>query len=443
MENWNLFDLIPFCENDKWGYKDAEGNVIVRPCYDNEGIYPVEEMFCIVKENGLYGVINKYGKVVFPTRYSDFDESSVDTTTISLPGLDICFDGLNCGALFTDGTYILPNYDEIHFLEDDPNEPDRHIVAVAIENNWGLVDTNGKTLKDPKYGYEEIKDFSEGLAPIKSGGKWGFIDRNGAVVIKPRFESVEDFSEGMALVTLINADDSGFESKKRFINAKGTLVRTLIPFNDAYDFSCGLARVKIIASVGKYNPYIYTSRYAKMPFDQMNQRRVSLKETYDGFSDEMRQITHYLYGFIDKHGNQVADYVYECASDFRDGYARVCLNNKCGIINTSNEFIIEPLYDDLKHPTEWGHTIAVLDKKFGVITLSNDIIVPFIYNRIRYTHKNYFIVRQNDLEGIVDINGSIVLPLEYERVYSLNRDGIADVRVNGEDSEIECQISLN
>ena len=97
----------------------------------------------------------------------------------------------------------------------------------------------------------------------------------------------------------------------------------------------------------------------------------------------------------------------------------------------------------MEHPTEWGHTIAVLDKKFGVITLSNDIIVPFIYDRIRYTHKNYFIVRQNDLEGIVDIDGNIVLPLEYERVYSLHSDGIARVKIDGERSEIKCTISLN
>ena len=445
MGDWNLFDLSPFCENDKWGYKDAEGNVVVQPRYDNEGIYPVEEIYCIVKENGLYGVINKYGNIVFPTKYSEFDEDSVDTTTVSLPGLSICFDGCY-GALFSDNTYVRPSYNDIHFLEDNEDNADescKHIVAVFNGCSWGLVDTNGKIIIDPKYGYEQIKGFSEGFAPVKSGDKWGFVDKDGNIVIKPRFENVENFSEGMALVTLKNADDSTFESKKRFINAKGTLVRTFVPFNDAYNFSCGLARVRVIASIGRYNPYIYTSRYAKMPFDQMNQTRVSLKESYDGFSDELRQVTHYLYGYIDQRGNQVADYVYECASDFKDGYARVCLNGKCGIINTSNEFIIEPLYDDLEQPTKWGYAIAVLDKKFGVISLSNDVVVPFTYDKIRYSHENYFIVKQNNLEGIIDINGNVVLPIEYERVYGLRRNGIVDVWLNGERAKIECPISLD
>ncbi len=30
------------------------------------------------------------------------------------------------------------------------------------------------------------------------GGRWGFIDRNGAVAVKPQFEWVKSFSEGLA-----------------------------------------------------------------------------------------------------------------------------------------------------------------------------------------------------------------------------------------------------
>jgi WG containing repeat len=50
-------------------------------------------------------------------------------------------------------------------------------------------------------------EFSEGLAPVKIGtgcelcGKWGFIDKTGKVVIEPRFEAVNDFSEGLAVFT--------------------------------------------------------------------------------------------------------------------------------------------------------------------------------------------------------------------------------------------------
>lgn len=42
--------------------------------------------------------------------------------------------------------------------------------------------------------------YSEGLAGVREGDKWGFIDVSGMGVIKPRFEGVGEFSEGLAPV---------------------------------------------------------------------------------------------------------------------------------------------------------------------------------------------------------------------------------------------------
>ncbi|NLF26361.1 MAG: WG repeat-containing protein [Clostridiales bacterium] len=42
--------------------------------------------------------------------------------------------------------------------------------------------------------------FCEGLASVKSEGKWGFIDRRGNVVIGPRWEIVSQFENGIAPV---------------------------------------------------------------------------------------------------------------------------------------------------------------------------------------------------------------------------------------------------
>jgi hypothetical protein len=45
------------------------------------------------------------------------------------------------------------------------------------------------------------EDFSEGLAQVRVKNKWGFIDKSGKMVIKPRFyHQVESFSGGLAYV---------------------------------------------------------------------------------------------------------------------------------------------------------------------------------------------------------------------------------------------------
>jgi hypothetical protein len=51
-------------------------------------------------------------------------------------------------------------------------------------------------------GQSDAGRFSEGLASIKMGEKHGFIDKTGQIVIKPEYDSVTSFSDGMALVVV-------------------------------------------------------------------------------------------------------------------------------------------------------------------------------------------------------------------------------------------------
>ncbi len=70
--------------------------------------------------------------------------------------------------------------------------------------------------KNPPILYNRIQGFSEGLTPIKLRKKWGFIDTNGNLAIKPRFEYAKPFSFGTSAVCL--------NGKWGFINSKGIFV---------------------------------------------------------------------------------------------------------------------------------------------------------------------------------------------------------------------------
>ncbi|MDE7413690.1 MAG: WG repeat-containing protein, partial [Muribaculaceae bacterium] len=45
-------------------------------------------------------------------------------------------------------------------------------------------------------------DFSDGLAPVKIGGKKGFIDKSGELVIPAKYDDAWNFSDGLALVKI-------------------------------------------------------------------------------------------------------------------------------------------------------------------------------------------------------------------------------------------------
>ncbi|MBK7789694.1 MAG: WG repeat-containing protein [Saprospiraceae bacterium] len=67
---------------------------------------------------------------------------------------------------------------------------------------WGFVDPTGHFVILPKY--DELRDFSEGLAACNYGGKWGFLDTSGRDVIAQQYLTCADFSSGRALVQDFN-----------------------------------------------------------------------------------------------------------------------------------------------------------------------------------------------------------------------------------------------
>ncbi|MGA9773604.1 MAG: WG repeat-containing protein [Blastocatellia bacterium] len=126
---------------------------------------------------------------------------------------------------------------------------------------WGYIDTSGHIVVELQYSV--LRDFSEGLAAaavpnmdkeenrsyrdsLTHNLKWGYVDRNGQVVIPIRFLYAGDFSENLAPV------DVGMDSKSMcarpskfgYIDKTGAFV--IEPaFAHAAPFQNGQARVSI------------------------------------------------------------------------------------------------------------------------------------------------------------------------------------------------------
>ncbi|WP_406541381.1 WG repeat-containing protein [Clostridium ljungdahlii] len=47
------------------------------------------------------------------------------------------------------------------------------LAAVKMNNKWGYIDCNGKTVID--YKYKQSWNFSDGFAPVKIKEKWGLL----------------------------------------------------------------------------------------------------------------------------------------------------------------------------------------------------------------------------------------------------------------------------
>ena len=74
-------------------------------------------------------------------------------------------------------------------------------AAVCSGGKWGFVDQDGELVID--YSYEDARSFQNGYAAVCVEGKWGYIDEDGNMVIDPVFTEATYFSShGTAAVKM-------------------------------------------------------------------------------------------------------------------------------------------------------------------------------------------------------------------------------------------------
>ncbi|EMO90076.1 WG repeat-containing protein [Leptospira noguchii] len=74
-------------------------------------------------------------------------------------------------------------------------------VKKGSVNYINLIPTNKKVSTIPiQFNQDDPSHFSDGLAAVRIGTKWGYIDKIGNVSIQPTFDLAVSFSEGFAAV---------------------------------------------------------------------------------------------------------------------------------------------------------------------------------------------------------------------------------------------------
>jgi len=58
------------------------------------------------------------------------------------------------------------------------------------------MDTTGKWVIDPQF--EGVAGFADSRAPVKVGGRIGYVDMTGKFVVNPQYDQGNEFNEGYA-----------------------------------------------------------------------------------------------------------------------------------------------------------------------------------------------------------------------------------------------------
>lgn len=86
------------------------------------------------------------------------------------------------------------------------------LAKVCMDHKWGYIKKDGSVVVKPKY--LQAENFDEGLARVRSIKGWGLIDTTGNIVLMTEFNYISEFVNGKALVRMISGEET-------YINKKG------------------------------------------------------------------------------------------------------------------------------------------------------------------------------------------------------------------------------
>ncbi len=299
---------------------------------------------------------------------------------------------------------------------------DIKLIPIKSGDKWGYIDKQGKFIINTQF--EEAHLFRDGLALVKSNeNKFGFIGIDGKYVINPTYKSANSFSEELACVISEN-------SKPQFINKEGKIIFT-VDADACGGFSEGMAPFKI---KGKWG---YIDKDGTIKINPLYENANMFSEGLAAVSKIDTKTKQKKWGFINKEGEIKIDFQFiedtinSCApSYFSEGLSFVSNDgNKWGFINKEGNYEINPQFDgwfnlDLnfedkgEYKFKNGKAAIKQGETWGYIDKSGKYIInPQFLSVQDFTSSGNAAVQGSDKKyGFIDNDGKYIVNPQFDNV---------------------------
>jgi hypothetical protein len=360
-------ELIPFRQNNKWGFCDRNKKIIIECKYDSFDKQSSNPFFsddiALVKLNDKYGFIDEKGEVIIPFMYDAANSSRDSVVFVMKEGISglldkygteiIQFTNFNLSG-FGEGYIIASNLSASAKPNTGAIDLKRNLVVPFIYDSLGKC---GNYFIGSRYFDERCYNHQDFL-----------LDING-VLIDTEFTHCKYHFLGGDFFKVDRYD------KCAIFNAKSGELLTDFIYDYIYDFENGMAKVKLEKKIGFVNElgeliipilYDYVSDFKDgLCCVQLNQK----------------------YGYIDTFGNLIIDFIYETNADFVNGVAIQFKNAKNCLIDKTGKIFNNLPYNHF-------------------ITPSNDFFSTINYGFSKITDLNF----GANYNGIIDYKGMVCVP---------------------------------
>ncbi len=205
--------LATVLEDSAYGVIDTAGKLILDTKYDGIHLGWFDGRAIRIEDSSGYGIASNAGEILLPCRYRDiFGADSSDLyqfeDTSGLWGFGSLANGVLCKPIY---------HRQVRLVG-----PER--IAVYEDGKYALVDCEAEPVTEPLF--DVVRDFSEGLAAVRMGDSWGYIDTRGRLRIPCRYDEAKAFSAGLAAVR-IHEDSTGahpHDARWGYVDTEGDVV---------------------------------------------------------------------------------------------------------------------------------------------------------------------------------------------------------------------------
>ena len=395
----------------------------------SNGLYSIENL------EDKVGVINSLGKFIVECKYSF---------------ASLCNDGqhIECGV-----TVQRPTFDGVSYWTKDR-------AIYDLKGRMVIPSPDGDVLYDRRY--EDFRDFSrDGLAAVKKDGLWGFVNKRLEEVIECQFSECKDFNDGLCIVT----DTRGYNDVKGIIDLYGNFVVPYADYESISDFHNGVAEISYrVESARTWDERSELYQYEKRCINTRGQLIVEIDDTryyldskykwyniiagnliqvYDGntwgvVSKNMEIIipckcyerplfdSGYSivesYGDFDRHGvfsesgQSIVPPFYKSITRVKGPNIFYAWNDEGCFLYDCNGFIMSSVVCNAIVPLSFNYSIVTLDKK-KYLYKNKEGIVSSGYDKITKMREGRVYVSNNNLCGLIDLNGHEIAPCVYDDIF--------------------------
>ena len=333
----------------RYGYVDVDGNVLLEPEYTEvsriTNVKDDDNIYLVVAQNGQYGMIknqeqiieNEYqsisynsesntltlektkrygvatldGKIVIPVEFAQIDSTGKNIYATDVDGNVKVYQEDGNPAEIESNVYILETGNENY--------------QIKIDNTQGsvysILNKDGEQITTQNYSYINYLYDNYFIVSV-TGGKVGVINDKEEPIIEIQYDSIEKVEGTDYIITRLSENSSTQLYDKNF-KQLCEMTNAIVQTEENY--------VKV------YNN-TETKYFDLEGNEKQNTEILSNNQIYAKSQDGK-------WGFVDKSGNIVVDYIYDKATDLNSyGYAGIKLDGKWGVVNSNGEVIVEPTY---------------------------------------------------------------------------------------------------